>query len=134
MSKPPFRVTLLIWLVLTFTAWNVLRAWTAVAWRGTLKEFSPQPSPVIIALSSVIWVIIGLILLWSIWKNKTWYTKLLLGTASVYTIWYWSERLIWQNPQPNWLFTVIVNLVIITLILSTTKSLAREAYERNIEN
>lgn len=134
MSKPPFRVTLLIWLVLTFTAWNVLRAWTAVAWRGTLKEFSPQPSPVIIALSSVIWVIIGLILLWSIWKNKTWYTKLLLGAASVYTIWYWSERLIWQNPQPNWLFTVIVNLVIIILILSTTKSLAREAYERNIEN
>jgi len=59
---------------------------------------------------------------------------MLLGTATSYTVWYWSERLIWQNPHPNWIFAVIVNLVLFGFILFTTKSLLREAYEQKIEN
>ncbi len=43
MSKPPFRVTLLLWLVLFLTAWNALRLWTALAWHNVLNEFSAQP-------------------------------------------------------------------------------------------
>lgn len=134
MTKPSFRVTLLIWLVLTFTAWNALRAWTSFAWRNVLSEYSPQPGPTIITVSSMLWLIVGLVLIWSIWQNKAWSSKLFFGAAAGYTVWFWSERLIWQNPHPNWLFAVIVNLAIIIFILFIMKSLMREAYERKNEN
>ena len=134
MNKPPFRVTLLLLLVLILTTWNAIRLWTAIAWHNILNEFSAQPTSTITAISGATWMVIGIILLWSIWQKKAWAAKLLLGTAAGYSVWYWSERLIWQNPHPNWLFAVIVNLVLIVFILFTIKSLMREAHERNIEN
>ena len=134
MSKPPFRVTLLLCLVLFLTTWNVLRLWTALAWRNTLNEFSARPTSTMIAISGAFWIIIGMILIWSIWQKKAWAAKLLLGTAAGYSVWYWSERLIWQNPHPNWPFAVIVNLALLVYILFATKSLTREAHERKFEN
>src|SRR3990172_8559710 len=113
MNKPPFRVTLLLLLVLFLTVWNGLRLWTAIAWHNVLNEFSAQPISTITAVSGAIWMMIGIILLWSIGQKKTWAAKLLLGTSAGYTVWYWSERLIWQNPHPNWPFAVIVNLVVL---------------------
>jgi hypothetical protein len=134
MKKLPFRVTLLYWLVLTLSAWNGLRVWTALAWHNVLDEFSAQPASMITAVSGAFWMVTGIILLWSIWQEKAWATKMLFGVAAGYSVWYWSERLLWQNPHPNWLFAVIVNLGLIIFILFTSKSLSREAHERNNEN
>ena len=134
MSKIPFRVTLLLWLVLFLTAWNAVRLWTAIAWRSVLTEYSAQPAPTVTAVSGAFWMVTGLILVWSIWQKKAWTVKLLLGASAGYTVWYWSERLIWQSPHPNWPFAVIVNLVLIIFILFTTRSLTREAHERKIEH
>jgi hypothetical protein len=134
MNRYSFRVTLVLWLVLILTAWNTLRVWTSLAWHNTLSEFSAQPIPIIITISGIVWVVIGLAILWGIWQNKAWTMKLLLGAAAGYTVWYWCERLIWQTPRPNWLFAVIVNLVLLVFILFTKKSLLREAHERKNEN
>jgi hypothetical protein len=134
MNKLPFRVTLLYWLVLTLSAWNALRLWTALAWRDVLDEFSARPTVMIIAISGAIWLVAGIILIWSIWQKKPWAAKMLLGVAAGYTVWFWSERLIWQIPHPNWLFAVIVNLALLVYILFTTKLLTREAHERKNEN
>ena len=134
MNKHPFRVTLLYWLVLSLSAWNGLRLWTALAWRNTLDEFSAQTTSTVIAISGAIWMVMGILLIWSIWQKKAWAAKLLLGAASAYTVWYWSERLILENPHPNWLFAVIVNLALLVFILFTAKSLTREAHERKNEN
>jgi hypothetical protein len=134
MTKLSFRVTLLYCLVLTLTAWNGLRLWTALAWQNTLTEFSASPPPIILAISGAFWMVTGIILLWSIWQRKAWAATLLVGVAAGYTVWYWGERLIWQNPQPNWLFAVIVNLALLIFILFTSKLLAREAHERKNEN
>jgi hypothetical protein len=133
MNRRPFRVTLLLWLVLIVSAWNGLRLSTALLWHNVLNEFSTQPVFIIIA-SSVIWMFTGIILIWSIWQEKAWAAKLLLGASAGYTVWYWSERFIWQNPHPNWLFVVIVNLGLLAFILFTSKLLAREAHERKDEN
>lgn len=59
---------------------------------------------------------------------------MLLGAAAGYSVWYWSERLLLQNPRPNVVFAAIVHLACFFLIYFTSKSLSREAYERNIEN
>jgi len=134
MNRPPLRVTLMYLLVLTLSAWNGLRLWTALAWQNILNEFSAQPPPNITAASGAIWLITGIILLWSLWQRKAWAAKMLLGTATGYTVWYWSERLFWQNPHPNWLFAVIVNLALLIFILFTAKLLTREAHERKNEN
>ena len=77
---------------------------------------------------------IGIFILWSIWQRKAWAAKLLLGASAGYSVWYWSERFIWQSPHPNWPFAVIVNLVLLGFILFATKSLSREAYEQKNEN
>jgi len=134
MTKHPLLVTLMLWLVLCFIVWNVLRLWTSIAWLDVLKEFAPEPQPVVTTFSSAIWLIVGLVLLWSIWQNKSWSLKLLLGAATGYSVWYWIARLIWQKSHPNWPFAVIVNLVVMIFILFTVRIQAREAYERNIEN
>jgi hypothetical protein len=134
MNKPPFRVTLLLWLVLTLSAWNGLRLWTALTWHNIVDEFSAQPSSTIIAISGSVWMVTGIILIWGIWLKKAWAVKLLLGASAGYTVWYWSERLIWQTPHPNWLFAVIVNLGLLAFILFTIKPLTREAHERKNEN
>lgn len=134
MNKNPFRVTLLLSLVLFLTAWNALRFWTAVAWHNVLNEFSARPNATIIAVSGAFWMAAGIILLWITWQKKAWAAKLLLGTAAGYSVWYWCERLVWQNPHPNWLFAVIVNLVLLIFIVFTAKSLTREAHERKNEN
>jgi hypothetical protein len=134
MNKLPFRVTLLYLLVLTLSAWNGLRLWTALAWQSILNEFSAQPPPIITAVSGAVWVITGIILIWSIWQKKVWAAKMLIGVATGYSVWYWSERFLWQNPHPNWLFTVIVNLALFVFILFTSKLIAREAHERKNEN
>lgn len=134
MNKPLFRVTLLHLLVLTLSAWNGLRLWTALAWQDVLTEFSASPPPIITAISGAIWMVIGFILLWSIWQKKAWAAKLLIFATAGYSLWYWSERLIWQNPHPNWPFAVIVNLAGIAFILLNVKSLSREAHERKNEN
>jgi uncharacterized membrane protein len=134
MNKIPFRVTLLYILVLTLSAWNGLRLWTALAWHNVLDEFSAQPAATVIAVSGAVWLVTGAILIWSIWQEKAWAAKMLLGVTAGYSVWYWSERLIWQIPHPNWLFAVIVNLALIVFILFAAKRLTREAYERQNEN
>ena len=134
MKKISIRVTLLLLLVLSLTTWNALRVWTALAWRNVLNEFSSQPTSTVTTVSGALWTVIGILLMWGIWQKKDWAAKLLLGASAGYSVWYWSERLIWQAPHPNWLFTVIVNLALIVFILFTTKQLTREAHERKNEN
>lgn len=132
--KRPFPVTLSIVLVLILTSFNVLRAWTSAAWQDIMTEFSVQIPPGFSAGMGVLWTVVGAILSIGIWQKKDWSAKMLLGTAAGYTVWYWSERFIWQNPRLNIPFAVFINLVCLIIIYFASKSLSREAYERNTEN
>lgn len=132
--KRPFPVTLTLWVVLITIAWNILRTWTSIAWSDVLIEFSASILPIYGAIFGGIWVVTGIILYLGIWQGKAWAGKMLLGTASGYTVWYWSERFFFQNPRPNGMFAVIVNLGLLILIFFATKSLSRESYDRKIEN
>jgi hypothetical protein len=134
MRKTSFRATLLLILVLSLTAWNILRLWTALAWRGALTEFAGAQIFALTAIGGAAWSGAGVFVAWSILREKKWAAKALSAAAVAYSIWYWVERLVWQSPRPNWLFAVIVNLILILFILLITKSLSREAYERKIED
>ena len=134
MRRRSLRVTLSTWLVLFLTAWNALRLFTAVAWRNVLLEFSANPPPWVTASVGVVWLVTGLLLLWSILWEKRWAGKMLLGAAAAYSVWYWIERLVWQAPRPNWLFAVILNFVLLLFILFAMRPMTREAYERKNKN
>lgn len=132
--KRPFPVTLTIWLVLMLASLNALRFWTSIAWQDVLIEFSNNMSPIFSAVLGGLWFIIGITLLFGLWQGKSWSAKWLLVAAAGYTVWYWSERFIWQNSRPNVVFAVLVNLACFIVIYFASKSLSREAYERNTEN
>lgn len=132
--KRPFPVTLALWVVLFTLIWNIIRVWTALAWNNVLTEFSVSLLPIASAIIGGIWVVLCYFICWSIWQGKAWSGKMLLGSATSYTVWYWSERLFFQNPRPNALFAVIVNLGLMIVIYFAYKSISREAYERENEN
>jgi hypothetical protein len=134
MMKRPMIVTFVLWSVLFFSAWNALKAWTAIAWRDVLLEYSAQMPPTLTAGMSLLWFIIGMVAAWGIWQKKTWSAKWLPGAAAGYTAWYWVERLVWQNPRPNTVFAILATLAGLLLVIIASKSLSREAYERNTEN
>jgi uncharacterized membrane protein (UPF0136 family) len=127
-------VTLTLIVVLMLTAWNLIKAWTALTWRDILVEFSIRIKPELTAVISIIWVVAGLILIWGILQKKVWSKKLLIATATGYVVWFWSERLIWQSQKTNLVFAIIINIILLIIIYFGTKSLSREAYERTIEN
>ncbi|MCK6567404.1 MAG: hypothetical protein L6Q45_06895 [Anaerolineales bacterium] len=132
--KRPFTVTLALGLVLILASWNALKAWTSLAWRAILLEYGARMPPFAIFVAGTFWFIIGLFVAWSVLQKKAWSGKWLTGAAAGYTVWYWSERLIWQNPRPNAVFTIVVNIVCVALVVVAAKSMSREAHERNAEN
>jgi hypothetical protein len=127
-------VTLTAWLVLILSALNLLRAWTSIAWRDVLAEFSSKPAPLVGAVIGGMWAGIGFILWLGINLRKAWAGKLLPAAAAGYTVWYWGERFLFQNPRPNAGFAILVNAAILIIVYFASKSLSREAYERTTEN
>lgn len=132
--KRPIPVTLAFWAVLILAIWNAVKAWTFLAWNATLEEFSTRYPPVIGASSGIVWFLTGLVLAWGLWQTKRWSRWLLPVMAIGYVLWYWIERLAWQSPRPNLPFVIVIEVVFLTFVYFTSKSLSREAYERNIEN
>jgi hypothetical protein len=126
----PISVTLTLGLVLILAIWNLIKAWTSLAWREILGEFSVRIKPEISAVISIIWAMTGFVLFWAILQKKVWRKKMLLVTTTSYLVWFWSERLIWQNAKTNTGFTILLNLVFLIIIYFAM----REAYERTIEN
>jgi hypothetical protein len=128
----PFRVTVLIWVVLSLTVWNLLRLWTALTWRARLAEFAPVPGPLYTGLSGGFWVLAGLFVLGSLWKGFPWQRRVLLAGALLYALWYWADRLLFQAARPDWLFNAIVTTLLLLHVFYTLNSdyFRREAYER----
>ena len=132
--KRPFSVTLTIVLVLMLAVWNAIRTFTSIQWHNTLNEYTSTSSFVFGTAFGVIWLIMSVVLLFGIWQKKPWSAKMLLGAAAAYTVWVWVGRFTRQTPAQDTGFTIIINLDCLILIYFTSKSLTREAYERDTKN
>ena len=115
--KRPFSVTILLWLVLSLTAWSGLRLYSAIRWWSTLVEFATPPGPTYIALSGGFWLVVSILLLWGLWGAKAWIRYALLGAGGALAAWYWSDRLLLQGPNENWPFALL-STVLLLIILS----------------
>jgi len=116
--KRPFSVTILLWLVLSLTAWNGLRLYSAVQWWSALLEFASPPGPWYIAISAGAWLGTSILLLWGMWQAKPWIRYALLGAGAGFTVWYWCDRLFFQAPRANWPFALgaTVALLVVTAV------------------
>jgi hypothetical protein len=132
MPKPPFRVTILLSLVLLFTIWNAVRAWTAFSWRNVLTEF--YTAPLYIGVSGLIWLSIGIWLLLSLWRQESYARILLIASAASYTVWVWTGRLFFQAPRENWPFALVINLVLLSFAIFASNYWRSEVHERKPED
>jgi len=137
--KIPLRVTMFLWLVLIFTAWNAAGLFTALAWSGVLSEFAARPA--LIAAVRALWTFVGLFVLWSIWRGKRWTRGAILIAGGAYAAWGWIDRLfIRAGLPPSWPFSLVVTLGLLgftTWVVLDPKEITffqREAYERQPED
>ncbi len=135
--RRPFSVTILLWLVLSLTAWSGLRLVSAIQWWSTLAEFASPPGPWYIAASGGFWLAVGIVLLWGIWRAKSWVQYALLASGVALALWYWADRLLLQRPGANWPFALASTLLLLALFLvslfvpGTKEFLSkREAHDR----
>ena len=115
--KRPVRITLLVWLVLIFTAWNGVRLATGLMWRDTLATYVAYPGPLYISLTGAIWTVAGLFWLWSFWRAAIWTRVVLIGAAGLYAAWFWVDRLLVQaQMRANWPFDLLITIILLAYI------------------
>jgi len=120
MQKRPFGVTLFLWLVLSLSAWGLLRFLAALRWWDVLYGYDARLSPLYLSITGAGWVLAGGVLLWSIWSGKQWSHPAIPVFIFVWLAEYWFERRFFQAPRANLPFMIIISvlLLVVTLIIT----------------
>jgi hypothetical protein len=113
-TTSPTSVTILTFFVLSFTSWNILRAYSTIINWQVLSEFGANPAYILI--TALIWVLTGIWLCRMIWVRTPNTIRASLAAAGLYYLWYWFDRLFVQaSPAPNVPFSAIVSTVLLVL-------------------
>lgn len=59
---------------------------------------------------------VSMLLLWGMWQAKGWIRYALLGAGAGFTVWYWSDRLLFQMSSDNWLFALLANILLLIVL------------------
>ena len=113
----PTSVTYLAVGVLITAGFNLLRSWNAYREFEFLSGLLPF-SPLYLVMGGLFWGITGLVLFFGLWLGKQWAPTLTRIAAVVYTLYFWLDRILLTSTGigVNWLFVVIVNVIILTLV------------------
>jgi hypothetical protein len=139
--KFPPSVTLLVWLVLSFTVWHATRLATSLAWHDVLETYAARPGTLYIGLTGALWLCVGTFLLWSIGRRAPWTRRALLAGAVLYAAWVWMDRLLVQaQARANWPFALLLTVLLlayVTAVVLHPKNqtyFERETHERESKN
>jgi hypothetical protein len=107
-------------LVFSILCW--IRLTQAIFDSQIIALYAPVPLTLYWVISGTIWGVFGLITTVSLWMKRTWSLWLIgIGTA-FFVAWFWLDRaFVEQNPArwTNWIFTLIVQILISIFIYST---------------
>jgi hypothetical protein len=119
MKKRPVLISILTWVVITFTTANCLRLYeTFINWQILIK-YKSVPSPVYITASTLFWIIAGVFISVGLIRGiKRILAYSLLG-VSFFLIWFWIDRLVIQSRQNSHLFPMVATAFMILFILMT---------------
>lgn len=117
-QKRPFGVTLLLWLVLSLSAWGAVRLLAALRWWNVLNEFEARLSPLYLSITGTGWMVAGAVLLWGLFRGTWWISRAIPSSILLWIVQYWIERIFFESTRANLLFALIatVMLFIVTLI------------------
>jgi hypothetical protein len=114
--RRPFGVTLLLWLVLSLSAWGVVRLLAALRWWDVLNEFGARLGPLYLSITGAGWAIVGIVLLWGLFSGKRWVRMGIPLSVFLWLLGYWIERMFFESPRANLGFALMAS----TLLLFVT--------------
>ncbi len=119
-------------MVLSCTAWNLVRMITSVAWSSLLLAYVPRPGPLYVGLSGGIWFVAGVFVLQAIWRRRRWALLSMLIGAWLYAAWAWSDRLLLQSGgSANWMFSLLMTALLLAIITAVALDRRSRAAFRN---
>ena len=121
-SQRPFGVTLLLWMVLSLSAWGIIRSIAALRWWDVLYEFDSSLSPLYLLVTGAVWSVAGVVLLWSMWSAKAWSRLAAVASVLLWLAEYWLERLFFQAPRANLPFAAALSVLLLTVTLTITSN------------
>jgi hypothetical protein len=117
LRKRPFGVTLLLWLVLSLSAWGALRLLATLRWWDVLNEFEARLSPLYLSITGAGWIVAGVVLLWGLFSAKLWFYRAILIAISLWLVEYWVERIFFESSRANWPFALIASILLFAITL-----------------
>ena len=118
--KRPFGVTLLLWMVLSLSAWGAVRLFAALHWWDVLTEFDARLSPLYLSITGAGWVVAGGVLLSGMLMVKAWARPAIFTSILLWLIEYWIERIFFQSSRANLLFALMGSIIGIIVAVAAT--------------
>ena len=115
LRRRPFGVTLLLWLVVSLSAWGAVRLVAARRWWDVLNEFEARLSPLYLSITGLGWLIVGMVLLWALFSGKVWPRLAIPVSTIVWLLGYWIERIFFESPRANLPFALIGSILLLVL-------------------
>lgn len=133
--RRPFGVTLLLWLVLSLSAWGAVRLIAALRFWNLLNEFEARLSPVYFSVTGVGWMVAGAVLLWGLFRGTMWTYWAIPVSITLWIVQYWVERVFFQSPRANVSFALLSTaLLFILTLLSVFNRKTKEFLIRSEEH
>jgi hypothetical protein len=119
--KPPVTVTIFAILVLIIAVTNLIRLWAAIQYWETLVNIGVSPGPMYIAITGLIWSLVGSYLVWMLWAGRPGSRIAIIVVSSLYIIYYWLDRLVFRShfPQQNSPFITGVSILVVFYMIIT---------------
>lgn len=118
-GKYPFRITLVLCVVLIITVTNIIRLVTSIAWHDTLNAYISPLGILYIAVSGAVWTGVGLFILASFGLGAHWTRPVLLISTSAYAAWVWADNLFVQAQLgANWPFSLVVTILLLAYMFA----------------
>ncbi len=132
--KRPFGVTLLLWLVLSLSAWGMIRLVAALRWWEVLNEFGARLGPLYLSITGAGWFVAGGVLLWALFSGKQWTRLAIPIFISLWLMGYWIERMFFESSRSNLSFALIASVLLLTVtFVSALNRKTREFFIRSEE-
>lgn len=123
----PVTVTIPTILVLFITSWNILRVYSLINNWDILVEFGANPTFLLVI--AFLWVLVGLILTFSIWIRWSKSIWIFSGSGVSYYLWYWIDRFFFQSSTtPNFIFSAIFSTSLLTFFCILMMSPSSKAF------
>jgi hypothetical protein len=118
--RRPRSVTLLILVVLCFTVLHWLRLLESIQLWDTLTIMPLSWHPIYFVSSGALWGMIGLVLVWGLWRGLPWGPWGMRLVVPLYIVYYWIDRLLVAEDtaiESRWPFAVGITVVLALYVL-----------------